>query len=410
MVGVGVSGISLRRRSHAALAGAVLLTALLSTAAAVFVLDRAVGAGVHALATGTPSADAVVGLELERRAARWVLVMAAGASALIALGVAVAGLHLWVVSPLERTVRAAAADPALPRPTGDEVQWLAEALQTYRRALQAEQVGAASRLEAARGLVEDGEVARVHLELSDRLALVGRVGMGIAHEVGSPLALLQGSIEHLRNLDAAGAPVAAHVACLDQMDAAVARIGTMLQDLSEPGLVRTRGEDQPCDALAVASRVEEVALRHPRARTLDLGVDATGDPHLADVSASHLEQVLLNLILNAADATQRAGQVRLRLSREGAFVCVHVDDDGPGVPAALRERVFEELFTTKSGGPGTAAQAGWGLGLAVSRRTIEAYGGTLHVGEAPGLGGARFTVRVPGSAAQRLQRRGGLPG
>ena len=393
--------VPFKRRAHAVVAVAVLLTAALGTVAATVVLDRAVSVAVHGLASGTPSADAVAGLQWERRAARWTLLLAAGATVLLVIGASVAALHLAVVSPLERAVRAAATDPALPRPTGDDVQWLADAVQTYRRALQAEQVGAASRLHAARGLVEDGEVARVHLELSDRLALVGRVGMGIAHEVGGPLALLHASIEHLRNLERAGSDVATRLACLDQMEAATARIGTMLQDLSEPGLVRIRGEDRPCDALAVALRVEDLALRHPRGRTLDLAVVAAADQHPADTSASHLEQVLLNLILNAADATSRVGRVRVQVERAGPFLCLHVDDDGPGVPVELRERIFEELFTTKLSGPGTAPQTGWGLGLAVSRRTIEAYGGTLAVGVAPDLGGARFTVRVPVAAAQR---------
>ena len=112
-----------------------------------------------------------------------------------------------------------------------------------------------------------------------------------------------------------------------------------------------------------------------------------GQPVVVDASASHLEQVLLNLILNASDALQGEGQVRVSIDGGTGGPVLVVDDNGPGVAPADRDRIFEPFYTGKPG-------SGWGLGLAVSRRMVAQYGGTLRVGDAPG-GGARFEVALP---------------
>lgn len=100
-----------------------------------------------------------------------------------------------------------------------------------------------------------------------------------------------------------------------------------------------------------------------------------------------LRQVLLNLAINALEATPRGGDVRLSARALGHALEVSVADRGPGVPPELRARVFEPFFSTKPERPG-------GLGLGISRRVVEEAGGTLSVVDRPG-GGAVFRARLP---------------
>jgi signal transduction histidine kinase len=102
-----------------------------------------------------------------------------------------------------------------------------------------------------------------------------------------------------------------------------------------------------------------------------------------------LRQVLLNLALNALDATPADGDVRITARSLGHVVQIDVEDRGPGIPRALRRRLFEPFFSTKSERPG-------GLGLAISLRIIEEAAGTLVISDRPG-GGSRFRIRLPNS-------------
>jgi len=101
-----------------------------------------------------------------------------------------------------------------------------------------------------------------------------------------------------------------------------------------------------------------------------------------------LEQVLINLVTNAAHAVEAGGVVAIRTRARGAEVLVEVADSGPGVPEPDRERIFEPFFTTKTDGKGT------GLGLSIVKNIVEAHGGTVAV-ERASEGGAGFVVALP---------------
>ena len=107
-----------------------------------------------------------------------------------------------------------------------------------------------------------------------------------------------------------------------------------------------------------------------------------------------LRQVLINLTLNALDATPSGGEVRLSAGEDSRGIWVTVDDTGPGVPTAVRDRIFEPFFTTKAQGSG--------LGLSIVHAIVTQHGGTLEVGEAPG-GGARFVLRLAKAAPALAQ-------
>ncbi|MBM4342907.1 MAG: HAMP domain-containing histidine kinase, partial [Deltaproteobacteria bacterium] len=248
-------------------------------------------------------------------------------------------------------------------------------------------------------------VVAAQLQQADRLALVGRVAMGMAHEIGGPLAILGGYLERLEALQRADAPLDKRLHCIDQARHAADRIHALLSDLAQPGLPQARDVDRPCDLGAVVVRVVAQAEQHPRARVLDVAVDVADAQHAAEASASHMEQVLLNLLVNAADALRGPGKVAIAVRRQGDWQVVHVDDDGPGIDPDLRERVFDEFYSTKADQAAQASRrSGWGLGLAVSRRIVERYGGALHADASP-LGGARFTLRVPVPGALRKAAR-----
>jgi signal transduction histidine kinase len=104
------------------------------------------------------------------------------------------------------------------------------------------------------------------------------------------------------------------------------------------------------------------------------------------IAGDSLRQILLNLALNAIEAAPEGGHVRIAAAQRGGSVEIAIEDDGPGVPDALRARVFEPFFSTKSK-PG-------GLGLAITKRLVEDVGGSIEVeGCAPT--GSRFCVRLP---------------
>ena len=109
------------------------------------------------------------------------------------------------------------------------------------------------------------------------------------------------------------------------------------------------------------------------------GLNVLGDP-------SGLEQLFLNLLLNAAEALPESGRARIEAEADGDMVLVRIEDDGPGIPRDVRERVFEPLFSTK--------EAGTGLGLTISRRIVEAHRGELDIRGADG-GGTCVEVRLP---------------
>ncbi len=309
----------------------------------------------------------------------------------VTFGLGLAAMRLWIIGPVERIARHM-EDLPLP-PESDALARIEAALDWYRRQNARDRVLLAGQLGAVEALRDEAAGARQQLHEADRLALIGRVAMGVSHELGGPLALLTGWLERLRTLEAADAPAAQRTRCIDEVERAAQQIERLLTELARPGLQRTRDADRPCDLLAVVLRLQGQAEQHPRLKQLQIQVDANEPTHPADASASHVEQVLLNLLLNAADAMRRQGAVTIRLARDGGWQVIDVDDAGPGVAPALREQIFEPLFSTRETAGGVG-QSGWGLGLAVSRRTIAGYGGSLTVADSP-QGGARFRLRLP---------------
>ena len=138
--------------------------------------------------------------------------------------------------------------------------------------------------------------------------------------------------------------------------------------------------------------VDVLALTHRKTATLEVVTEIAPDL-VAQIPRSELMQVLMNLIGNSAEALVESGLagavIRVRAHGDGDRIHVLVEDAGPGIPQAIRDKIFAPFFTTKPPGKGT------GLGLAVCRTVVKKAGGTLDVDASEDLGGARFTLSIP---------------
>jgi C4-dicarboxylate-specific signal transduction histidine kinase len=232
--------------------------------------------------------------------------------------------------------------------------------------------------------------AQDRLVRSERLASVGRLSAGLAHEIGNPLAALLG-LEDL--LLAGGLGPEEQRDFLLRIRSETDRIHVILRgllDFARPAsAAKEAGEDKP--AVVADAIADVVSLVRPQRNFRSVTLDVETDAELPLVGLGHqrMMQVLLNLLMNAADAVSPAGgKVRLSARHHGEFVRLAVEDDGPGVDPSIRERLFEPFVTTKEIGKGT------GLGLAVCRGLVESARGTISWDETH-RAGARFVVDLP---------------
>ncbi len=232
--------------------------------------------------------------------------------------------------------------------------------------------------------------AQQQLLRSEKLATVGQLTASIAHEINNPIAVIQGNLDLLREL--LGAEGQARVAPeLHLVDAQIERmrlIVTQLLQYARPAefagyveAVDTAGLLDECLALAR----HQVAVDRLRVERM---LQATRQPA---INRNELQQVLVNLIVNALQALQArsaGGTLRLASADVGAdAVQIVVEDDGPGLPPALRSRLFQPFASGRAGGTG--------LGLWISRDLVERYGGDITAGAAQASAtGARFVVKL----------------
>ncbi|MEO8654927.1 MAG: cache domain-containing protein, partial [Ramlibacter sp.] len=230
--------------------------------------------------------------------------------------------------------------------------------------------------------------AQQQLVKSEKLAAIGQLTASVAHEINNPIAVIQGNLDLMREtLGPQAAPVEAELKLLDQQVERMRLIVTQLLQYSRPteyaGYV---------DALDVNRVVDEslVLVGHLLAKTrIEVSKNYAATAR-AGFNRQELQQVLLNLIINAIQAMPEGGGLLLRTSdwREDGLACgavIEVQDTGPGLAPEMRERLFRPFSTTRSDGNG--------LGLWISLSLVERYGGAIEAGNAAG-GGAVFRVRL----------------
>ncbi|MGZ6971393.1 MAG: ATP-binding protein, partial [Thermoanaerobaculia bacterium] len=218
---------------------------------------------------------------------------------------------------------------------------------------------------------------------AERLAAIGRLASGVAHEVNNPLNGIRSCLYAIRQEPENGAQTTEYLGLIEE---GIGTIEGIVQKLL--GFARTSRGNAP---VALNDEIAAVlALLAYRLEEKDVDVTAALAPDLPPVrgEASLVQEVLMNLVLNAFDAVASGGHVTVRTAREGDFVNVDVEDDGCGIAEEDLPKVFEPFFTTKEPGRGT------GLGLSVVQRIVEAHGGTIAVRSRKGEGSC-FTVHLP---------------
>ncbi len=218
------------------------------------------------------------------------------------------------------------------------------------------------------------ELEHVHIELSqnvermkksERLSAAGRLAASLAHEIRNPLASISGAAGILKRGNASSRNTDECLEILEKESQRLNQLLTNFLDFARPRLPRYQLVEPVSLVDSVASLARHASIlrsvelvRHSQARMQDIECDA-----------EQLRQVLLNLIINAVQATAGGGRVSIRTSCARERLCIEVEDEGCGISPEHQDRIFEPFFTTK--------ESGTGLGLAIAATIVEQHGGTL---------------------------------
>lgn len=304
-------------------------------------------------------------------------------------------LTRWIVTPVAQLSLAAqrvastARHLETPETSSRELHDLSRSIQVMTERLLAEEDALRKQVKEVELATERLKATQAQLLRSERMASVGQLAAGLAHEVGNPIAAMMG----LQDLILSGGLTPEEQAdFIKRMRKETERIHRILRDLLDFARP-TRAKDGPAPPGSVEVAINETTtllLPQPVARNVELALDVYPDLPKVKLSHEQLVQVLLNLLLNAAQACQEGGTVQVTARPAGDRVVITVDDDGPGVPTELGERIFEPFVSSKEVGEGS------GLGLSVCRGLVEASGGTVRL--EPKEKGARFVIELPTTA------------
>jgi PAS domain S-box-containing protein len=236
-------------------------------------------------------------------------------------------------------------------------------------------------------LIEDTtEERRMQQQLvqSGKLAAIGELAAGVAHEINNPLFAILGLTEFLLKEAEPESKAQQRLALIQQTGLEIKEIVRALLDFA-----RENAEERHVVSLEEVVQATVDLVRRTNAHKGVELIDSYDDSE-ARVTASpnQLKQIFLNLIANARQAMPNGGTVKVDVRQDGDWVTASVSDDGPGIESAVLERIFEPFFTTKR------LTGGTGLGLSVSLGIAEAHGGSLTGSSERGRG-ATFTLRLP---------------
>jgi len=222
------------------------------------------------------------------------------------------------------------------------------------------------------------------VQRTQRLADLGGVAAGLAHELRNPLASMSGSIELLRATASLGEEDRRLMDIVLREASRLDELVTAFLGFARPAPLRRAR----VDLAALAAETLEVFANDPSAASIR--VDPALAPAAVECDADQVRQVLWNLLQNAAQAVtgapgRRGGRIRVACGHDGGGAWLEVEDDGPGIAPGDLGKIFLPFFTTKD--------EGTGLGLATVHRIVDAHGGTVTVDS--GAAGARFRVRLP---------------
>lgn len=309
-----------------------------------------------------------------------------------------------IVKPVESLARAAdrvatgAPKLEIPRVGARELAELGASLRAMTEKLRTNEEDLKTQVTQLEKTTRNLLSTRSQLEGSERLASVGRLAAGVAHEIGNPITAIIGLQDLL--LDG-GLPAETNQDFLVRMRKETDRVNEIVKDLL--AYARSSKADEAEEPGDVTSAIDQVvALVKPQKGMKELALEVDVAPQLPAVSmpTRKLSQVLLNVLLNAKDALvpaegrKEGSRITVRARSASGTVRIELEDDGPGISPEISAKIFEPFFTTKDVGAGT------GLGLAVCRGLLEAAGGEIFV-DADYREGARIVVTLP--VVDRLQ-------
>jgi two-component system nitrogen regulation sensor histidine kinase NtrY len=214
---------------------------------------------------------------------------------------------------------------------------------------------------------------------AERLRAFREVARRVAHEIKNPLTSMRIAVDQLGRAD--GRTGGRADTAVQVLSAETDRLERLAKEFSEFGRL-PEGPQSEIDLVELLAELGRTGVPEG----VRVNVDANGGPHGLLGHYEPLRRAFANLYRNAAEAMQGRGAIDVTVTGDGAGLAVTIADHGPGIPAELRQRVFEPYFTTKDDGTG--------LGLALVRVTLEAHRGTISVSETPG-GGATFAIVFP---------------
>jgi signal transduction histidine kinase len=234
---------------------------------------------------------------------------------------------------------------------------------------------------------------REQLASAEQLASVGQTAANVAHQVGTPLNLISGYVQLLKEELGADSPHLSRLAIIEEQ---IAKVTTTVRTLLDRS--RQMGRKTRTTAGELVTRVIEVMLPSLHAAHIKHEMDLPAGETPILVDATNLELALLNLMTNAVDAMSSGGTLRVRvLDGAPGRVRIEIADTGHGVPSDLMPRIFEPWVSTKKPGRGT------GLGLPIARDVVSGHGGSISVTSTEGTG-TTFTIDLPSDAARDAGR------
>ncbi|MGC1462456.1 MAG: ATP-binding protein [Terracidiphilus sp.] len=231
--------------------------------------------------------------------------------------------------------------------------------------------------------LESAEAIESELELSRRMAAIGRLTSGVGHEVKNPINAIVVHLELLKTkLGDSSGPAGRHLEVIDTEIHRLDRVVQMLVDFSRPVELDLREQD----LRKVVGDVLTLATAELSTRNVTLISHLPPSPLVANVDADLLKQAVLNVILNGAQSMPDGGNLEVILEEDGRAGILRISDEGSGIPEEIREKIFDLYFTTKSDGSG--------IGLAMTYRILQLHHGSIDVQSKTGRG-TEFRLRIP---------------
>lgn len=269
----------------------------------------------------------------------------------------------------------------------DDMKWV------YCRASVIEYKGKAAILVNVMDMTKAKELERL-LMIQDKMASLGRVATGIAHEIRNPLTAVNMYLDVLKTTFDRQTKMERRKETVDKLQTASNKIESVIRrvmDFSKPSEPKFVLKDinQPIEE---AIKLSSVTLRKSGVM---IDISLAEELPLCKIDPNLIEEIVLNLLNNAAEAMknmERDKKIEVSSSREEKFVLVRIADSGPGVPLELRSKVFEPFYTTK--------KEGTGIGLSLVDRIVRDHGGSIAVEESK-WGGAEFQIKIPNAKGSK---------